>query len=170
MSYDYDKLYAETQHALGTPTQAFVDFFADYSNADARVLDIGCGQGRDTLFIARLGHAVVGVDLSSAGIADLQAEAARENLNITGVVADITEYAPDGKFDIVLIDRTLHMLDEAPRHAVLARFLDYVAPDGYLLIADERSNMAGFQRVITAAKTHWHTIMDKRGFLFLRHV
>ena len=55
MSYDYDALYARTPDALGAPTRAFVDFFDGYDRPNVRVLDIGCGQGRDALFIARLG-------------------------------------------------------------------------------------------------------------------
>lgn len=168
MSYDYDQLYRETPNALGAPTKAFAEFFKTYDKTNARVLDVGCGQGRDALFIGRLGHRVDGVDLSPAGIADLVADAQREALDVRGDVADITEYQPDGLFDVVLIDRTLHMLDEIPRHAVLTRLLDHVAPKGYLLIADERSNMAGFNAVFIADDREWETLTDKGGILFLR--
>lgn len=87
-----------------------MQFFETFANPAARVLDVGCGQGRDALFIARLGHSVVGVDLSAHGIRDLLAASKAERLDITGDVADITTYTPAGKFDVVLIDRTLHML------------------------------------------------------------
>ena len=32
------------------------------------VLDLGCGQGRDALFIARRGHILLGVDAAQTGI------------------------------------------------------------------------------------------------------
>lgn len=121
MGYDYDALYGSTPDALGEPTKVFVDFFDGLNRRKLRVLDVGCGQGRDALFIARAGHNVVGVDLSENGIDALYASAMRENLNIQGIVADIETFTPDGEFDVVLIHRTLHMLDKPARLAVLER-------------------------------------------------
>lgn len=168
MAYDYDKLYGETRDALGAPSDVFVAFFEGYERRNARVLDVGCGQGRDALFIARRGHRVVGVDLSPNGIRDLQAVAEAEHLPVEGTVADITRFTPPGLFDIVLIDRTLHMLDAGARAAVLSGLLDHVAPDGRVLIADETSNIAGMQAVISAHGAGWHTELQKRGYLFVR--
>lgn len=168
MSYDYDKLYRDTPNALGEPSRDFVEFFTTTDLTNARVLDIGCGQGRDALFIARLGHRVVGVDLSPSGIADLVECAQSEGLQIDGVVADVATYVPDGIFDIVLIDRTLHMLDVAPRNAALARFLGHVGPGGYVLIADEQSNMAGFRAVISTDSGVWDVVRDTGATLFLK--
>ncbi|WP_342077412.1 methyltransferase domain-containing protein [Yoonia sp. SS1-5] len=68
MAYDYDKLYAQERDALGQPTAIFVDFFDKIDRKQMRVLDVGCGQGRDAIFIARKGHQVVGVDISANGI------------------------------------------------------------------------------------------------------
>lgn len=154
MAYDYDKLYGSTAQALGDPTQIFVDFFAQHSGTPLRVLDVGCGQGRDAIFIARHGHSVVGVDLSPNGIRDLTQAATDENLDITGITADLTTYTPDGTFDVVLIDRTLHMLAKDDRLAALTRLIPTVVENGWVLIADEKSNMPGFQTVLAKAPPH----------------
>ena len=71
MTYGYDKLYSSTSETLGKPTQVFVDFFDQSTSEALRVLEFGCGQGRDALFIAHRGHSVVGVDLSPDEIDDL---------------------------------------------------------------------------------------------------
>ncbi len=172
MAYNYDELYRTTENALGEPTQVFVDFFQDHSKIRdgrrVRVLDIGCGQGRDALFIARLGHQVTGVDLSANGIRDLTKAAHVENLPVVGIVADINNYTPEGLFDVVLIDRTLHMLDEAPRLDVLARLIEHLAPEGWVLIADERANMAGFKSILQAAGAKWQVALDKGGSYFAK--
>lgn len=167
MAYNYDELYREHPDALGAPTKAFVDFFA-HADEGLRVLDIGCGQGRDALFIARAGHKVVGVDLSPAGISDMVAVAKDENLQIEGIVADIGTFVPEGMFDILLIDRTLHMLDEETRLAALTRLIASVVPGGWALIADERSNMTGFKAVFAGHSAQWQIKTDKRGLLFLQ--
>ena len=168
MAYDYDKLYGSTPQALGDPSSIFVDFFAHRSATQLRVLDVGCGQGRDAVFIARLGHRVTGVDLSPNGIADLRAIARDEGLAIEAVVADITTFAPNGDFDVILIDRTLHMLPKAAALDVLARLLGCVRNPGWMLIADEKSNMQGFKDVVAAETGTWTTTLDKGGALFLR--
>ncbi len=168
MGYDYDKLYRSTPQALGEPTQVFVDFFVRNAAQTLRVLDVGCGQGRDALFIARKGHSVVGVDLSPNGVRDLRNAAKRENLDIEGVAADILTYLPEGQFDVLLIDRTLHMLPETERLAVLERLIRYVAKGGWVLIADERSNIQGFKDVFTANPEIWETELEARGILLLR--
>ncbi|MFT6074064.1 MAG: 2-polyprenyl-3-methyl-5-hydroxy-6-metoxy-1,4-benzoquinol methylase [Yoonia sp.] len=67
MAYNYDTLYATMPNALGEPTTVFAEFFDTYEHANTRVLDVGCGQGRDALLTARHGHNVVGVDLSPSG-------------------------------------------------------------------------------------------------------
>lgn len=168
MAYDYDKLYASTAQALGEPTQVFVDFFKRQGTEALRVLDVGCGQGRDALFIASMGHSVVGVDLSPNGIRDLSNAANKENLDVEGVVADIATFVPEGEFDVVLIDRTLHMLPEKERLDVLERLIGSVRERGWVLIADERSNMQGFKDVFAASIEVWETELDARGNLFLR--
>ena len=168
MAYDYDALYATTPNALGDQTRAFADFFAGFDRTGVRVLDVGCGQGRDALNIARAGHRVVAVDLSPAGIAQLCHVADAEGLAIEGIVADLEDYQPEGAFDVIVIDRTLHMLEAAARLRVLARLVDHLAPEGWILIADERSNMAAFKGVLDGSGRVWRRALDKGGLLFVQ--
>ena len=168
MAYDYDKLYASQPQALGEPTQVFVDFFDRKKMETFRVLDVGCGQGRDALFIARQGHRVVGVDLSPNGIRDLQKAANQKSLAIEGVVADISTYKPVGEFDVVLFDRTLHMLREKARLDALHRLIGVVRPGGWVLIADEPSNITGFKAVFEVSGQVWSAELEKGGYLFLQ--
>ncbi len=170
MAYDYNKLYGETPDALGEPNTIFVNFFDQFEGDQARVLDIGCGQGRDALFIARRGHKVVGVDISHNGIRDLLTNAKDEGLLVEGIVADVSTYTPNGEFDVVLIDRTLHMLDEPTRLRVLRTLMDHVGQNGWLLMADEAPNIAGFEGVIANHNARWKTVHKNRGYLFVQQL
>ena len=82
MAYDHDKIYGEARDALEQKTSIFVDLFNQFDQQDARVLDVGCGQGRDALFIARKGHRVVCMDISANGIRDLKDAASRETCRL----------------------------------------------------------------------------------------
>lgn len=165
MAYDYDKLYGDTPDALGAPTPLIVQAFAPFADRSLRVLDVGCGQGRDALFIARAGHWVTGVDLSPNGIRDLAAAAAAEGLPVMTHVADIVTFVPNDIFDVVLIDRTLHMLAQPDRTAVLARLLRLVTANGWVMIADEPGNMPDLTAVLSADARRWSVDMKAPGFL-----
>lgn len=168
MPADYEKLYQQQRHALGDPTKEFMAFFDQYEKQNAKVLDIGCGQGRDALFIARRGHHVIGVDLSETGIAQLLEDARSEGLMIDGIVADLSEYEPHEQYDVVVIDRTLHMLDATVRLEVLDRLCRATRDGGYVLIADQRSNLPGMKTLLEKDSNPWTVLKDTRGFLFAR--
>jgi SAM-dependent methyltransferase len=166
MPTDYEKVYQQQRHALGAPTQAFVAFFDHYDKQNADVLDIGCGQGRDALFIARRGHRVVGVDKASTGIAQLLEEARAEDLLIEGVVADLRNFEPVGAYDVVVIDRPLHMLGAGTRLDVLKRVTHAVRDGGFVLIADENPNLPAMRTFFETDGHHWTILKDRKGLLF----
>jgi tellurite methyltransferase len=163
---DYETLYAEGQDVCGQPFPELVRFF-EAQPAGLRVLDLGCGQGRDTLMVARLGHQVVGVDLSPTGVAQMLATAADADLSVTGQVADIAGFEPDGTFDVVVIDRVLHMLgDAATRQGVLARTGACVRPGGHLVIADTPKNLPLVRAFMESRDGAWSLTFARKGFLF----
>ena len=59
---------------------------------------------------ARHGHEVDAVSLASSGIAQLAERAKREGLAIATEVADIESFNTDQHYDVVVLDRVLHML------------------------------------------------------------
>lgn len=68
-----------------------------------RALDVGMGQGRNSLFLARLGWDVTGVDISDKGIDLAQKEAARLGLKINCVLADIAAFdVGRAKWDLIV--------------------------------------------------------------------
>jgi len=89
---NYEKEYKNSRNVCGEPFPEIVEIFENYDDECATVLDSGCGQGRDALFIARKGHSVLGVDMAQTGIEQMLEEAESENLAVDGVIADITNY------------------------------------------------------------------------------
>lgn len=166
----YETLYQQDTAVCGPPFPEILAFFDTWPVQNGRILDLGCGQGRDALPIARRGHAVVGVDIAPTGIAQMVAAATAEALPITGIVADVATYQPDGRFDAVLLDRVLHMLPEpAARTAVLDTIRPHVRPGGVLLIADTHKNIRAF-RTHLAGWPDWQVLQAQKGFLFAKLV
>lgn len=56
-----------------------------------RLLDVACGTGLDTLFLARSGLEMAGIDASPGMIGQLQAKAEREGLKIDARVGDAAD-------------------------------------------------------------------------------
>jgi len=164
MATNYEEYYRAAKDALGPPGKLITNFFETLPLQNARVLDVGCGQGRDALFIARLGHSVTGVDLSQTGIADMLAAARAGTLPITGITADISNW----RFDIILFDRTLHMLAEPARLTAFSTIIQSLAPGGWIVIADENPNIAALDAVLAKDPRRWVDTHRKRGNLIVQ--
>jgi SAM-dependent methyltransferase len=68
-----------------------------------KALDIGMGQGRNSLFLAALGWDVTGFDISEVGVKQAQAEAQKRGLKLNAAVGDVDkfDYGKD-RWDLVL--------------------------------------------------------------------
>lgn len=160
----YDKHYRDDPAACGAPFAEFESFCGDVRAGS--VLDLGCGQGRDALMFARAGHRVVGVDVSSVGIEQMRAVAKAEGLAVEGVVADICTYEPDQRFDVVILDRVLHMLAAEDRIPMLEAAMGAVAPGGHLLVAEGPKGMAPVRAAVEA--NGWTLVRAKSNRMIAR--
>jgi len=108
MSVAYDKYY-QTENLFGEPYPELIEFFADYPKK-GKVLDLGCGQGRDAIALARLGYSVTGIDDSKVGIDQMNQIGQNEGLNLVGQVGDIYAFDRFSEFDIILLDSMFHFV------------------------------------------------------------
>lgn len=102
-----------------------------------RVLDAGCGDGRNLLLLARAGFDVWATDASADGIARLRAAAAAAGAPIPDerlrVGAVETMEDPDRSFDAVLCIAVLHFArDREHFDAMVASLFRVLAPGGVL--------------------------------------
>ncbi|MGO8884915.1 MAG: class I SAM-dependent methyltransferase [Streptosporangiaceae bacterium] len=104
------------------------------SGRPARVLDVGCGQGTQALYLARAGHQVTGIDSSARLLSRfagaLAAEPAAVARRVTLIEGD-GEHAPQlaaGPFDLVLCHGVLMYL--ARTGPMLRALAQVAAPDG----------------------------------------
>ncbi len=170
MATNYDQLYRKTAHALGAPDRELVKFFETRIDGAVSVLDLGCGQGRDALFIARLGHSVVGVDSSEVGVDQLNRQARKEGLAIAAEIGDLTDYQPAQIFDSVLFDRVLHMLKAQTRLELLCRCAERTCASGFVLIVDEPANIGAMLEYFDSSAIMWNTLVHRKGRLFVQRV
>lgn len=66
-------------------------------------LDLACGNGRNSLFLAERGYRVTAVDISPEGISQCIRRARGRGLKVNAVVADLERFAiPEGRFDLIV--------------------------------------------------------------------
>lgn len=106
MNMTYDKYY-QTENLFGKAYPELSEFFAEYPKK-GKILDLGCGQGRDAIPLARLGYTVTGIDNSQVGIEQMNRIARAEHLKLNGEVADIFEFDNFAEYDFVLLDSMFH--------------------------------------------------------------
>jgi 2-polyprenyl-3-methyl-5-hydroxy-6-metoxy-1,4-benzoquinol methylase len=103
-----------------------------------RVLDVGCGDGKNSVLLALLGARVTGLDISPRSVAVAERRAAlngvAERASFICAPIERAEFARRS-FDVIWCDALLHHVrDELT--AVLARFNDWCAPDGVIMISE----------------------------------
>lgn len=87
-----------------------------------RALDIGCGAGTDSVYLARRGWEVTALDFMARALEYTSNRAAEAGVTVRTVQADITEWAAPGPFDLVLDHGLLHNVDPV-RHAAYREHL-----------------------------------------------
>ncbi|WEO78288.1 methyltransferase domain-containing protein [Cryobacterium sp. SO2] len=101
--------------------------------APGRVLDVGCGEGADALWLAEQGWDVTALDVSQVALDRAAHEADHRGLQVTWLHSGLVEAAlPPESFDLVSAQypALLRTDDKLAEHALL----DAVAPCGVLLI------------------------------------
>jgi SAM-dependent methyltransferase len=140
--------------------------------APAAVLDIGCGNGRDTLFFARLGFQVGAIDQSQAAIGLCRerlerelgpaAEAARLEVGDAGS-ADLGLLAAQFEGPLLLYSRFFfHAIDADAELDVIAQAAAVLKRRGGALAVEYRSTEDASAAKVTSA--HYRRFIDPDAF------
>ena len=98
-----------------------------------KVLDVGCGTGSISKDIAKIVSSVVGID-NTAKFIESGRESYSEVKNLELVVADIFQYEPKYKFDLIVSARTMQWLSDVPK--ALLKMKSMLKEGGTLSILD----------------------------------
>lgn len=137
----WDRFYDEEHPDLAEPT-SFARYCAKYLRPSAVIFEIGCGNGRDALFFARVQMRVLASDASHVAIDHLREQAARKEWGyLPRFIARPMQALDDrhaGDIDAVYLRFVLHAVDAN----VAARGLAWVARNvrvGGLVFIEVRS-------------------------------
>ena len=131
---------------LEHPTQGALEFAINKAwiqkflpGPGSRILDIGGGPGRYSIWLAAQGYRVTLADLSADLLAIARGKVAEEDVELEGVIeanaTDLSRFANES-FDAVLcLGPMYHLLDESDRQAVAAELFRVLKPGGHAFVA-----------------------------------
>lgn len=95
-----------------------------------RLLDVGCGEGKDAVFMARCGYDVTAFDVAQAGIDKLRRLADAAHVFVNAFVADVNAFCPEGEYDAVFSSGVLHYIRPELRGELFASYKAHTAQGG----------------------------------------
>ena len=109
-----------------------------------RALDIGCGTGVNSVFMAQHGYGVTAVDFIPAALPFGIKRAEKAGVKVDFVAADITKYETADKFDLIVDGGCFHGFDERYRLLYRDRLLGWLTVGGqYVLVHFSRGHGLG---------------------------
>ncbi len=116
----YEKRYAEVYNKGGTtweattPNQSLLNILNENPEffTDKKVIDLGCGEGRDSIYLSSLGIDVVGVDISHSALNKARQLARTQNIKAKFVETNVLYLngIPDNHYDTAINMGCLHMI------------------------------------------------------------
>jgi cyclopropane fatty-acyl-phospholipid synthase-like methyltransferase len=99
----WDQRYRTPDYIFGTEPNVFLASQVSRFKPEDRVLDVGCGEGRNSVWLARLGCDVIGLDVSPLALDKARRLAADQGTAVQYVQTDIRDWHWEpARFDAVV--------------------------------------------------------------------
>lgn len=131
----YEKCYDQEEYYWGLEPAPFLkDLIAVTGKKpkELKVLDIGCGEGKDAVYMAEQGCETVAFDITESGIRKTKLLAEKRGVKIRAFVADINDFVLEDKFDIIYSTGTIQYLFENQITPFFEKIKNMIRPGGYV--------------------------------------
>jgi tellurite methyltransferase len=132
MANSYDEKYAQETYYWGVkPSLTCFEVLKRMPpDRPLRLLDIGCGEGRNAVFFARNGYHVTAFDLSERGVEKTKCLAEQVSASIRVFQADLNEFRLEDEFDIIFSTGALHYILPALRAEIFDNYRHFTSAGG----------------------------------------
>lgn len=146
----YDKISEHFDATRGYMWKECTDFI-DNSGKGSVFLDVGCGNGRNSLYAAKKGFKVFASDISSEQLKILRSKAKIKKQNISLIECDATHLPlrPESLDKIMFIAAIHHLPTEKERMKSLVEIRQLLSDDGSALISAWDLNQPRFKDIKT---------------------
>jgi tellurite methyltransferase len=132
MNKIYDKRYDQDGYYWGLKPSSSCSRVLEIIPPDRplKLLDAGCGEGRDAVFFASKGYTVTAFDTSPVGVEKARLLADKAKVSLDVFVADINEFRLTDTFDIIFSTGVLQYIPRDLRSEVLGNYRQFTNPEG----------------------------------------
>lgn len=131
---NYEKWYEGGGYYWGTEPADFCDELIKLCppSKGKKVLDIGCGEGKDAVYMASKGYDVYAFDLTENGIRKTKLLAEEKDVDVKAYVDDINTFVTDEQFDIIYSSGTIQYLFEENKAAFFEKIGKITKKNGFV--------------------------------------
>jgi cyclopropane fatty-acyl-phospholipid synthase-like methyltransferase len=181
-NHDWDARYKtdETPWVTGKPAEELVQYYKQLGKAPGEALEVGCGIGTDSIFMAQSGSHVTATEISPTAIETAKKNAEAAKVAIDFALCDILVQSPvnAGSIDFVFDRGVFHVMTLAQQPAFVSRIAEVLRDGGTWLClagnADQRRDPAELgppqltaMQLISAVESHFELLKLDRGYFQL---
>ena len=128
----YEEEYRDDTYYWGTvPSKTCFDILQMIPPVrPVRLLDVCCGEGRDSVFFARNGYHVTAFDVSGNAVEKAKRLAGQQQVLLDVFRADINDFRLDTAFDIIYSSGAFHYIRPELREELIVNFKTHTSPGG----------------------------------------
>lgn len=131
----WEQLYADMEVSTFSkgPTMDVNEFYNVFPQ-NAQVLDVGCGEGRNSIFMAKLGNKVDAFDISENGIEKAKKISKQMGVKINYFCCDLEKFLFEKEYDVILSHGVLHLPYKDVRDKFITKMQGNTKIGGYNVI------------------------------------
>lgn len=127
----WDNQFSEKPFTYGKTANAFIQEKSYLFPSSSKIACFAEGEGRNAIYLAKLGYDVTAYDLSSVGLRHAILLAKENNVTIKTVEADLTKTKPEKKYDGAIM--VFGHVEKTNQRKFITNIIDSVRPGGYVL-------------------------------------
>ncbi len=169
----WDEEYARTpgSYLWGTGESPLARDLVPLVRPGGRILDLGCGEGRDSVYFAEHGFEVTGLEASRAGLQKARRLAAERGVAVRWIECALPELPAIGPFDLVYSCGSIHYVPRADRPHLLRRLRRMTVPGGlhaHIVFTDrviyaEKGEVVAYFKPGELGRAYWPAEVLRRG-------
>lgn len=127
----WEETYRSGAAAFSAEPNGTLKEFERLLSKEAGVLDVGCGEGQNCLYLARQGWTDIDAfDLSTYGIERVLKRCEEEKISVNAFTADLREFQFARSYDLIMSFGTLHFVSREDWRAFISRAKEHTSPGG----------------------------------------